>query len=333
MKTFIIGIDFSKRTFDATLLQRENLNAEGSHNVFENNKQGLNAFNKWVKNLVPQEANVVVCAENTGIYSKFISDSLSNQGHTMWLESALQIKRSSGLTRGKNDKKDSRIIAEYAARYIDKCKPYIVDDKEIEALKALLSQRRFLVKQKSAISKRSKELHIAFKNNPLLVVGKKVDTKLISLYSQEIKLIDKQMQSIIMNYPKLKKNYDILTSMKGIGAVNAISFLIYTNNFNRFDFNARKICSYWGVAPFASQSGSSLNGTPHVSHYAETYLKGLLSEAVICAMRFCPTIRSYAQRLKEKGKHPSIVANNCKNKMIHILVAMVKNGTYYDNSK
>ena len=28
-------------------------------------------------------------------------------------------------------------------------------------------------------------------------------------------------------------------------------------------------------------------------------------------------------------KHISIVHNNCKNKMIHILVAMVKNGTLY----
>ena len=48
------------------------------------------------------------------MYSKTVSDTLARDGWFMWLDSALRIKRSMGICRGKNDKKDSRDIAIYA---------------------------------------------------------------------------------------------------------------------------------------------------------------------------------------------------------------------------
>ena len=69
-----------------------------------------------------------------------------------------------------------------------------------------------------------------------------------------------------------------------------------------------------------------------MSHYADKYLKSLLSEAALCAMRFCPVIRDYAARLSARGKHPNIVRNNVKNKMLHILVAMVRDGKYFQQA-
>lgn len=335
MKNYFIGIDFSKKSFDATVLRRDEPCAQGVHQVFNNTTSGLSEFKKWVIKTTGSNSteNILICGENTGVYSKLISDSLSNSGYSMWLESALQIKRSLGLTRGKNDRKDSRDIAEYAIRHNDKFKQHTPLSKELEALQVLFSQRRLFVLQKKALATRSNELKSKYNDNNLLSVSRKCDDRLIKFYDEEIKKINKQMQSIIEKCDELKVNYNILTSMKGVGLMNAIAMLIYTNNFKRFDFDARRICSYWGVAPFGYQSGTSLNGTPHVSKYADSYLKGLLSEAVICAIRFCPAIRNYAHKLAAKGKHPAIIKNNCKNKMIHILVAMVKNKTLYGEIK
>ena len=94
-------------------------------------------------------------------------------------------------------------------------------------------------------------------------------------------------------------------------------------------WGCRSAFRYYGVAPFGHTSGSSINGKPHVSHFADSYLKSIISEAALCAMNYCPAIIAYARRLKQKGKHPSIILNNCKNKMLHILVAMVKHKTKY----
>ena len=328
-KTFI-GIDFSKKTFDATILFRGNLNDKGIHEQFDNNKTGFNRFERWIKNNVGRDAqeSTLLCGENTGLYSRLVSETLYKRGYTMWLESALQIKRSLGLNRGKNDIKDSRDIAEYAARHEDKCLPYEPLSPELEDLRVLFADRKHLVKELSAMRVRYKETE-SESSPSLSKVRKKMSERIYSVIDKQIKDINAKMQKIVESSEELKRNYEILISMKGIGPVNAIALLIVTRNFTRFDYDARRICSYYGVAPFEHTSGTSLNGKPHVSPYADKYFKSLLSEAVMIAMTFNPEIRAYAERLLEKGKHPNIVRNNCKNKMIHILVAMVKNGTKY----
>ena len=183
---------------------------------------------------------------------------------------------------------------------------------------------------RDSLRRRSGELKEKYSSNGVLAQSATIDEKMIEYINRQIKEIESQMKDIIASDGKILKTYTILTSMKGISLVNAVALIVYTNNFARFDFNARKICSYWGVAPFAHQSGTSINGTPHVSVYADKYLKSLLSEAVLCAMRFCPAISAYSARLKARGKHPSIIKNNCKNKMLHILVAMVRTGKCYE---
>ena len=331
MKKFFIGIDFAKTKFDVVVLCKDDLVSRGEHNQFCNTKDGVKQLEKWLRQVCGKDVitECVICGENTGVYSVLAAKMLTRDGYTVCLESALRIKRSMGISRGKNDKKDARDIAEYAARHYDKLVVYQEPSLTSEALKTLFSQRRLLVKQKSDLQRRNKELTGLYKDNPLLKKMLASDKRIINAIDAEIEKIEAQMKSIIEGNPEVKKVYDILTSMKGIALVNAVALIVYTDNFKRFDYDARRICSYWGIAPFANQSGTSINGKPHVSHFADHYLKSLLSQAVVCAIRFCPDISNYAQRLLARKKHISIVHNNCKNKMIHILVAMVKNGTLY----
>ena len=331
MINFFIGIDFAKTKFDVVILSRDDLVSKGEHKQFCNTKDGVKQLEKWLHLVCGRDVIVesVICGENTGVYSVLAAKILTREGYTVCLESALRIKRSMGISRGKNDKKDARDIAEYAARHYDKLVVYREPSQTSEALKTLFTQRRLLIKQRGDLQRRNKELTGLYKENPLLKKMLASDTRIINAIDAEIEKIEAHMKSIIDDNPEVRKVYDILTSMKGIALVNAVALIVYTDNFKRFDYDARRICSYWGIAPFANQSGSSINGKPHVSHFADHYLKSLLTQAAICAIRYCPEISNYAQRLMAKKKHISIVHNNCKNKMIHILVAMVKNGTYY----
>lgn len=331
VKNFSIGIDVSKKTFDASVLSCENLSQVVAYNKFSNNSVGFCKFAKWVVDVCGVEArsNVLMCAENTGVYSEALAAAMSGDGWTIWIESPLQIKRSLGISRGKDDKQDSRKIAEYAARHEDKAVAYTVPNENVSTLQYLFSQRRHYIDMRDSLRRRSGEQAEKCASNRKLQKSAKRDKKMIEYIDLQIKEIEAQMRALVASDEDIARTYDILTSMKGIALVNAVALIVYTNNFARFNFNARKICSYWGVAPFAHQSGTSVNGAPHVSVFADMYLKSLLSEAVLCAQRFCPAIAAYSERLKRKGKHPSIIKNNCKNKMLHILVAMVKNGTRY----
>lgn len=121
-KVLFIGIDFSKLSFDVTILHEGRLEESGTHSKFENSKKGISSFIKWMGKIYHGDLkrDALICGENTGIYSKLLADTLFLEGYTFWLESALQIKRSLGLRRGKSDSKDSRDIAEYAARHKDR---------------------------------------------------------------------------------------------------------------------------------------------------------------------------------------------------------------------
>lgn len=335
MKKYFIGIDFSKKKFDAVLLAHENLNAVGEHSTFNNSENGLHRLLDWAAKQTgnANKNGILFCGEHTGVYSRLISNGLAADGYDIWLESGLQIKRSLGLRRGKDDHQDARDIAEYCARNHDKARLYKPADTQMEALKFLFTHHKMLVQDKGNLQRRIGELRYAMKGNPYLKESLKSYDGLITHFDNDIKKNIQKMKDIIKCDAALERTYTILTSMKGIGPINAVAIIVVTDNFKKFDFDARKLASYWGVAPFARKSGSSIDGKPHVSHYADLYLKSLLSEAVMCAKRFCPAINDYYLRLKAKGKHPSIIMNNCKNKMLHILVAMVKNGTYYGEDR
>lgn len=102
MIKFFIGIDFLKKTFDATIIERNKLDDKGIHCTFTNSLSGMKQFLSWVAgHTYMATSDDLFCAEDTGLYSRVISDALSESGYFIWLESALRIKRSLGISRGK----------------------------------------------------------------------------------------------------------------------------------------------------------------------------------------------------------------------------------------
>ena len=338
MKKIFIGIDFSKEKFDVTAIYAENgftQCAESLYETFSNNKSGFKKLVSWMKRMMRlhkcEISNVLLCGENTGVYSELISDLLYEGGYTMWLESPLQIKRSMGLQRIKNDKADSAAIATYALRFQDRMVSYKPLPPALKALKELFKVRAQLVKQRTALTVRTKEktsTDATFSQAMKLMADS--SRRLVKQLKNEIKRIEKKMLQIIKENAELNDTFEILCSMKGIGLQNAAAMMVYTNNFERFDHDPRKIACYYGVAPFAHQSGTSVNGKPHTSSYADKRLKSLLSEAAKCSIRYCDEMRTYYERLIAKGKLKMVALNNVKNKLIHILVAMVKSKCKYN---
>jgi len=65
----------------------------------------------------------------------------------------------------------------------------------------------------------------------------------------DIRQTDKEMKSIIDSDPAIKKNYDLLTSIIGVGIVVAVTAIVLTENFTTIT-NPRKYASYIAIAPF-----------------------------------------------------------------------------------
>lgn len=59
-------------------------------------------------------------------------------------------------------------------------------------------------------------------------------------------------------------------------------------------------------------------------------IKALLAQAAQCARIYNPEIKEYYNRLIKRGKKPLVALNNVKNKLIRIIVALVRNKTLYN---
>ncbi len=333
MKKIFIGIDFSKEKFDVTAILEANASSTHPYKSFKNNKTGFKEFKSWMTQETgkAEKDDILLCGENTGIYSQYISDMLYAEGYTMWLESALQIKRSMGIQRIKSDKADSRAIAEYAMRFQDRMVAYEPERDSLRAIRELFMYRAHLVKEKTGLRIRAKEKTSKdSKTTKALRFLLYSSDMIVRRLDKEIRKCDEQIRELIMLDEEIKENYEIITSVKGIGLQNAAVMLVYTNNFARFDYNPRKLACYYGVAPFGKESGTSVHVKPHTSPLAKGQLKALLSEAVQCSIIHCKELREYYQRLLAKGKKPMVALNNVKNKLLHIIMAMVRNKQKYN---
>ena len=199
----------------------------------------------------------------------------------------------------------------------------------IEQLK-VVAYRHKLVEQRVKLQVRSKEKDTVRGKSKALSFVERKTRHLIEELSKAIKQCDDKMKEIIAADEALRENYDIITSMRGVALQNAACLMIYTNNFKKFDYDSRKIACYYGVAPFGKQSGTSVNLAPRTSHFANKLIKSLLGQAAHVAKEFEPEIRAYYDRMIQKGKKRQVAINNVKNKILHILVAMVKKKEKYN---
>src|SRR5689334_4831677 len=143
-KTFV-GIDVSKKTFDASLL-RSGDQLTTIHRSFEQSTSGYKTFIRWLKDEgVCIGDDVLICLEHTGIYISGLVSFLVSVNACIWVEMALKIKKRIGLQRGSDDKVASINIALYAYRYKDEVRLWKPLDSTLEQLKNLLAQRDRIV--------------------------------------------------------------------------------------------------------------------------------------------------------------------------------------------
>ena len=323
-KKWFIGIDVSKDTLDVAM-HCVNAREKFTEKRFENNLRGYGFLLSWVTKKDVSLAECVFCMEHTGVYSITLVSFLNEKDVFVCVEPALQIKRSVGMVRGKNDKVDARRIAIYAMDNRDKLQGYKVPGKSILRIKQLLTYRDQLVKTMSAF-KNSLKSHerLQISNDPDFVTLD-IESQLANL-NDRIGQINRQIEDIIEQEDALKNNYTLLRTVKGIGLVMAAFMLVTTVNFERFD-DGRKYTCYAGVAPFEYTSGTSIRGKSSVSNLANKRVKTLLYNAANSAARWDPELNSYYTRKRAQGKDHQLVMNAICCKLVYRMFAVVKRQT------
>lgn len=334
MKKVFVGIDFSKEKFDVAVIFADGLleTACREFNTFKTTVSGYRQLVRWIKQVSAglDPSQWLFCGENTGDYSKPLCNFLYGKGFDMWLENAKSIRDSSGIRRLKSDRADAAMIAEYAMRNHDRTILYEPLSPALSQLRELSLYRQMLVRQRSGFLVRRDEKMLTMEKSPVKTMISQSGRRILSELDKEIDKIDKKIASLIESDGELAEVFRIVTSVPGIGTQNAVFMMVYTNNFRKFGYDPRKIACYYGIAPFGMDSGTSIHSQPHVHYMANRQIKAMLTMAAMAAVRYNPAIALYYNGLLKRGKKKQVALNNVKNKLIHIVTALVRKNTKYD---
>ena len=293
----VIGLDVSKDTIDATLIT-----TKGSKDYIKisNNTEGFENLINWIK--TKRIRKIAVSMEATGIYYEQSAEYLSAI-YTVYVINPLKIKEyaKSQFSHTKTDKADSKLIAEFANRHLDKLTPF--RPSENPTLYKLINLLQQLKEQQKETQNRlhtAKDIYI-----------KSTHESIIELLEEKIDQTSKRIEGMIKQKESLNIEYQNLQTIPAIGKETAVILLRHLTDKN-FE-TANKFVAFAGLSPKIEQSGTSVNKKGRLSRYGHRQLKRAL---------FMPALVAYRM-----GAFPQLVSNleaAKKPKMIIIVALMRK---------
>lgn len=321
---YFIGIDVSKEKVDVAVINSAN-EILAEKEVRNERTRLTNFISAVLGKLKASSGQVLICCEDTGIYSKPLKEISHQQGWLLWVENAYKIKKAASDIRGKSDKKDALRIAEYALRYQDRQYLYVEPDEQQSKLQTLLSARETVLDQINRFKQQLSESK-GFDPAKHKLLTECYKKSLLTL-EKEFKIIGQQIKELVEQSEALSGNVNLLKSIPGIGLQNALNFIVYTKNFTAFNSAAHLAC-YAGVVPFPNQSGT-MHKRDRVSSFANKKLKKLLHLAAMAATKVKGEIKQYYIRKVKQGKNKMSVLNAIRNKLVKRMFAVIQRQSPY----
>jgi transposase len=312
----IIAADIAKEKLDIYCLENK------EYFILKNESEGFQKLDQWIETHQFKRDNICIVFENTGSYGNKLIKYCTRNSITYYQLSALDIKLSKGIARGKDDKIDAKRIAQYYLEKQYKLQPSKPDSTSIERLKQLRESRDLLVKHAASIKQALKnDIEVLGLNNSDMVAMTKKET--IQTMNNQIALLNKEIDGIIKSDKKLKTNFDLLCTIVGIGKVIALDTIMATCNFEKFN-TWRQYASYTGCAPFSNESGKMVK-KKSISPLARKDLKAHLTSGARSAVQFDQELKLYYERKLLEGKLNKCVINSVRAKLIARMFAVIRN--------
>lgn len=319
-----VGCDVSKTTLDFAIYERGKDYRMFPHIQVANSVEGFQAMRKWLRTFKINIKDVVIAMEHTGVYSNALAEWCFKKGITFVILHPMDVKNSCTRGRNKTDMVDAQYIADYVYTMREKLEPSTPEAPVIKKLRQLRNERQLTVRTRTSYINQMKTVT----NTDTLHRMK----KLTAILTEQIKAIEAAIKKEIESDSAIKETYELLTSIPGIGLVNAVTTIISTGNFTRFQ-TARQYAKFSCVSPLSNQSGTSVHNGNHISRAGHNEIKSLLTDGARSAITHDPQLRAYYERKRAQGKSHGCVMNAVKFKLICRMFAVVKRQSAYVNTE
>ena len=241
----IIGIDVGKNSIDFSVLENGEKKLQGQ---VENSVKKLTLF---LTSLKVDFAETLFCMEHTGIYNFHLLNVLQSRHAKIWLENPVQIKRSIGLTRGKNDKIDAIRISKYAYLHQEKAKIWEPTRHVIESLKLLMGLRSRLNKAKKLIEIPVAEAKEFISKENFKLMKQNCKSTLAGI-KKDLEQVTIKIKEIVNSDETLKELFSYVSSVPNVGLITATAIIVSTNEFKKIN-TARQFACHAGIVEISDK--------------------------------------------------------------------------------
>lgn len=300
----VIGIDVASRKLD--LFDKN----KAKHSIIDNTHAAAKRFSST---LAQRKQRSLVVLEATGGYENCVLEALHTAGVDCVVANPLRVRqfaKGCGMLE-KNDKIDSRIIAEFGAVVQPRLKEPL--SAERKKLRALVHRRDQVLSQVLAEENRRKQCDDT-------VVEQSIG-EAIRFYRAQLKNLDKQIGEAIAQCKELESTAKILGSCPGVGKATIGVLLAELPELGQL--NRGQVAKLVGVAPIANDSG--MKEGKRKTFAGRAMIRNVLYMAALVSTRFNPTMKAFYQRLLAKGKPKKVALVAVMRKLLVTLNMMVKN--------
>jgi len=307
-----LGIDISKDRLDCHKLD----NAYSEAKQFENSKKGIKALIKWAEDCEQ------VVMEATGVYWQSCAFAIHEAGISVSVVNPARVKRfgQMKLVRGKTDKMDAKLIAEFAQMVKPKAwQPPTDKDQE---LKILVRERDCLVKELTRLNNQ-KHAHDYRQLCPSSVQA--CLNERIELLKSQIKGFEKEIEELCQE--QFQESYQCLRSLPGIGPVTA-SVLLAETQALRYFYDAKQLTAYTGIAPKPNESGNTKLKSP-ISKIGNKHIRRAFFLATLKAAQH-HAFKDFYQRILKRSNSTKLARIALARKLLVIAFTLVKSNQHFD---
>ncbi len=296
-----VGIDVSKK--ELVVATRPS----GERFVVDNDEEGIAKLTKRMKSMKPER----IVLEASGGYEIAAVAALARAELPVIVANARQVRQFAQAV-GRLAKTDG-IDADVLAQFAEAVKPVqrVLPTDAQRELEALVTRRRQLVDMRTGELSRRKTAPIILHPN--------IDA-VIAFLSQQIDKNDHDLDHMIRSSSVWREADDLLKSVPGVGRVLAVTLVALLPELGRL--NRKQIAALVGVAPLNNDSGERLG--KRTTWGGRAPVRHVLYMATLAACRFNPTIRTFYERLLQRGKPPVVATVAAMRKLITILNAMIR---------
>ena len=209
----------------------------------------------------------------------------------------------------KTDAIDAQLLSLISARLSPPVLP--APDEKTQEIRALYAHKQSLIRRRAMA-----KTQMAQTNSPEITALLKQE---IADQSARIKALDALLRSRIKAHEPLARTHEILTSIPGIAQQGAEAILVLLPQIGRATNG--EIAALTGCAPMTSQSGQRQGQSR--TRGGRRNLRTALHMPAVAALSHNPDLKAFADRLRAKGKHGSVIVTAVLRKLVILANTLV----------